>query len=104
MNKELEALRSIGALLGDLEIDKDTMLPKFVLSGNRAVNYKIVKNALIEKVNLEECLKGIEDYIDLRLKVEVNKDAKIAFQEIKNQLGIIKSICLKNEVVKDERH
>lgn len=102
MNKDLEALRSIGSVLGDLEINKDTMLPKFVISGTRAVNYKIVEKALIEKANLEECLKGIEDYIDLRLKIEVNKDVKMAFQEIKNQLGIIKSICLKAEVEKDE--
>ena len=96
-NEALEALRNLGVVLGDLEIDENTLLPKFVLSGNRAKNYKIVEDALIKKQNLEECLKGIENYLDLRIEATIVEDEKKVFIEIKNHLNILKDTCLGEE-------
>lgn len=86
--KELEALRSLGESLGDLEIDKDTMIPKFVLSGDKAKNYKIVEQALLElkaikEANPSEALKCLGLLGDFEWH---NKSLKEAFSDLFNTI------------------
>lgn len=83
-SEALEALRSLGEALGTLEIDKDTMLPKVVLFGNRAKHYKTVEQALLKANEQEKVLKIIfEKQVDFEVfgAFDTYKDYEIYYNK-----------------------
>ena len=56
------------------------------------LNYRIptIKQALLNAEKDEKIILGIEDYLNLRIKVEPLGDVRKAFIEIRNQLQVIK--------------
>ena len=56
------------------------------------LNYRIptIKQALLKAEKYEKIILGIEDYLNLRIKVEPLGDVRKAFIEIRNQLQVIK--------------
>ena len=51
-----------------------------------------IKQALIKAQKDEKIIFGIEDYLNLRIKVEPLEDVRKAFIEIRNQLQVIKEV------------
>ena len=60
------------------------------------LNYRIptIKQALLKAEKYEKIILGIEDYLNLRIKVEPLGDVRKAFIEIRNQLQVIKKVVL----------
>ena len=60
------------------------------------LNYRIptIKQALLKAEKYEKIILGIEDYLNLRIKVEPLGDVRKAFIEIRNQLQVIKEVVL----------
>ena len=58
------------------------------------LNYRIptIKQALLKAEKDEKIILGIEDYLNLRIKVEPLGDVRKAFIEIRNQLQVIKEV------------
>ena len=58
------------------------------------LNYRIptIKQALLKAEKYEKIILGIEDYLNLRIKVEPLGDVRKAFIEIRNQLQVIKEV------------
>ena len=58
------------------------------------LNYRIptIKQALLNAEKYEKIILGIEDYLNLRIKVEPLGDVRKAFIEIRNQLQVIKEV------------
>ena len=58
------------------------------------LNYRIptIKQALLNAEKDEKIILGIEDYLNLRIKVEPLGDVRKAFIEIINQLQVIKEV------------
>ena len=58
------------------------------------LNYRIptIKQALLNAEKDEKIILGIEDYLNLRIKVEPLGDVRKAFIEIRNQLQVIKEV------------
>ena len=56
------------------------------------LNYRIptIKQSLLNAEKYEKIILGIEDYLNLRIKVEPLGDVRKAFIEIRNQLQVIK--------------
>ena len=58
------------------------------------LNYRIptIKQSLLNAEKYEKIILGIEDYLNLRIKVEPLGDVRKAFIEIRNQLQVIKEV------------
>ena len=58
------------------------------------LNYRIptIKQALLKAEKYEKIILGIEDYLNLRIKVEPLGDVRKAFIEIRNQLNLLKEV------------
>ena len=58
------------------------------------LNYRIptIKQSLLKAEKDEKIILGIEDYLNLRIKVEPLEDVRKAFIEIRNQLQVIKEV------------
>ena len=58
------------------------------------LNYRIptIKQSLLKAEKDEKIILGIEDYLNLRIKVEPLGDVRKAFIEIRNQLQVIKQV------------
>lgn len=79
MNKYLECLKRI-----------DTK--NYLTEREHRDFYSEVENALIKAQKYEKIILGIEDYINLRIKVAPLGDVRKAFIEIRNQLQVIKEV------------
>ena len=115
-SEALEALKRLGEALGDLEINGITMLPKVVLSGNRAVNYKIVEQSLIkaqeqEKENelLREIIKSffvkgcpLHLYIDREFGLTIEVDSECSIMQLGEFKGVDLMKKLKEVLVNEE--
>ena len=55
-------------------------------------NIETIQQALINAEKEEKIILGIEDYLNLRIKVEPLGDVRKAFIEIRNQLQVIKEV------------
>ena len=53
-------------------------------------NIETIQQALLKAEKDEKIILGIEDYLNLRIKVEPLGDVRKAFIEIRNQLQVIK--------------
>ena len=53
-------------------------------------NIETIQQALLNAEKDEKIILGIEDYLNLRIKVEPLGDVRKAFIEIRNQLQVIK--------------
>ena len=79
MSKELECLKRI-----------DTK--NYLTEREHRDFYSVVEQALIKFEKDEKIILGIEDYLNLRIKVEPLGDVRKAFIEIRNQLQVIKEV------------
>lgn len=61
-------------------------------SNDKANDYKTIQQALIKAEKDEKIILGIEDYLNLRIKVSPLGDVRKAFIEIRNQLQVIKEV------------
>lgn len=61
-------------------------------SNDKANDYKTIQQALIKAEKDEKIILGIEDYLNLRIKVSPLGDVRKAFIEIRNQLNVIKEV------------
>ena len=55
-------------------------------------NIETIQQALLKAEKDEKIILGIEDYLNLRIKVEPLEDVRKAFIEIRNQLQVIKEV------------
>ena len=55
-------------------------------------NIETIQQALLKAEKDEKIILGIEDYLNLRIKVEPLGDVRKAFIEIRNQLQVIKEV------------
>ena len=55
-------------------------------------NIETIQQALLNAEKDEKIILGIEDYLNLRIKVEPLGDVRKAFIEIRNQLQVIKQV------------
>ena len=55
-------------------------------------NIETIQQALLNAEKDEKIILGIEDYLNLRIKVEPLGDVRKAFIEIRNQLQVIKEV------------
>ena len=53
-------------------------------------NIETIQQSLLKAEKYEKIILGIEDYLNLRIKVEPLGDVRKAFIEIRNQLQVIK--------------
>ena len=53
-------------------------------------NIETIQQSLLNAEKYEKIILGIEDYLNLRIKVEPLGDVRKAFIEIRNQLQVIK--------------
>ena len=87
MNKELEALKYFKNAYNSFLKTTNDMFCKITISREQA-------NEFVEEVEqaekYEKIILGIEDYLNLRIKVEPLGDVRKAFIEIRNQLQAIK--------------
>ena len=87
MNKELEALKYFKNAYNSFLKTTNDMFCKITISREQA-------NEFVEEVEQaekdEKIILGIEDYLNLRIKVEPLGDVRKAFIEIRNQLQVIK--------------
>ena len=81
MSKELEFLKRI-----------DTK--NYLTEREHRDFYSVVEKALLKAEKDEKIILGIEDYLNLRIKVEPLGDVRKAFIEIRNQLQVIKKVVL----------
>ena len=79
MSKELECLKRI-----------DTK--NYLTEREHRDLYSVVEKALLKAEKDEKIILGIEDYLNLRIKVEPLGDVRKAFIEIRNQLQVIKEV------------
>lgn len=79
MNKELEFLKRI-----------DTK--NYLTEREHRDFYSVVEKALLNAEKYEKIILVIEDYLNLRIKVEPLGDVRKAFIEIRNQLQVIKEV------------
>ena len=89
MNKELEALKYFKNAYNSFLKTTNDMFCKITISREQA-------NEFVEEVEQaekdEKIILGIEDYLNLRIKVEPLGDVRKAFIEIRNQLQVIKEV------------
>ena len=81
-----EALECLDKIAKQIELDEDTDYWEIRNA------HKTVENALIKAQKEEKVILGIEDYLNLRIKVEPLEDVRKAFIEIRNQLQVIKEV------------
>ena len=55
-------------------------------------NIETIQQSLLNAEKDEKIILGIEDYLNLRIKVEPLGDVRKAFIEIRNQLQVIKEV------------
>lgn len=55
-------------------------------------NIDTIKQALLKAEKEKKIILGIEDYLNLRIKVSLVEDVRKAFIEIRNQLQVIKEV------------
>ena len=79
MSKELECLKRI-----------DTK--NYLTEREHRDLYSVVEKALLNAEKDEKIILGIEDYLNLRIKVDPLGDVRKAFIEIRNQLQVIKEV------------
>ena len=89
MSKELEALKYFKNAYNSFLKTTNDMFCKITISREQA-------NEFVEEVEQaekdEKIILGIEDYLNLRIKVEPLGDVRKAFIEIRNQLQVIKEV------------
>ena len=94
MNKELVALKYFKSAYNSFLKTTNDMFCKITISREQANEFveevEAVEKALLKAEKDEKIILGIEDYLNLRIKVEPLGDVRKAFIEIRNQLQVIK--------------
>ena len=96
MSKELVALKYFKSAYNSFLKTTNDMFCQITISRERANEFveevEAVEEALLKAEKDEKIILGIEDYLNLRIKVEPLGDVRKAFIEIRNQLQVIKEV------------